>query len=211
MAFVVDNSSETDDTEVYTDAANPDTSARDTAPTSYYANLPTHLLIRVDSVSTNVTEDDRPGPGRALDNLFQFAGRKLEELLNMIAVRMGAGPVATEIKLAPVLRCLGSNWSPDVAFTLTTTDMNNPYRQRLIKGWDKKADKNCKKILKYARYVSKTAPSREFFNRSDICADQMFPRHDSEHCSSSSLLPQVVSMLECTFGGMEQKKRSGPS
>jgi hypothetical protein len=146
MAFIVDNPSETD-TEVNTDAANPDTPAWGT--TSYYANLPTHLLIRGDSVSTNATEDDRPGPGRALDKLFQLAGRRLERFLNTVAMRFGAGPVAAEERLIIALRGLGTNWSPDVVL-LASNSTNSIHRKRK-KLLDKLANEGCKRILRYVR------------------------------------------------------------
>ena len=43
----------------------------------------THLY-RVDTTTTDATEDNRPGPGRGLDKLFQRGGQRLERLLSKV-------------------------------------------------------------------------------------------------------------------------------
>lgn len=48
----------------------------------------------VSIVSSNMTEDDRPGPGRILGNVYSSLGRQLESLLNSFAERRGLGPEA---------------------------------------------------------------------------------------------------------------------
>lgn len=43
-------------------------------------------------ISSNITEDDLPGPGRVLSNIYSNLGRRLEQLLSSFAERRGSGP-----------------------------------------------------------------------------------------------------------------------
>lgn len=53
--------------------------------------------------SSNETADDLPGLGRVLGNLYTSVGRKLENGLGNVAVRMGRGPNATALKIQRIL------------------------------------------------------------------------------------------------------------
>lgn len=57
-------------------------------------------LASSSTISTNATCSDNPGPGRVLDNLFQFLGRKLELAVGKLAHKAGYGPDALSKKLA---------------------------------------------------------------------------------------------------------------
>ncbi|KAH8115048.1 hypothetical protein DFH11DRAFT_142738 [Phellopilus nigrolimitatus] len=54
--------------------------------------------VSLDSVSTNATADDLPGPGRTIGLLYNFAGRHLEMHLGRAAERMGIGHRGTAIR-----------------------------------------------------------------------------------------------------------------
>ena len=49
--------------------------------------------------SSNETEDDLPGLGRTLGNIYSFLGNRLETALATIAVRTGHGPGATFMEI----------------------------------------------------------------------------------------------------------------
>lgn len=71
-----------------------------------------------DTISTNDTASDLPGPGRTLDRLYQFAGRKLERAIGQIAHRVGYdGPYAEDLK------SLAEYESSDFSTNATTSNM----------------------------------------------------------------------------------------
>lgn len=49
--------------------------------------------------SSTETTDDLPGPGRLLGKVYVSLGRRLEDGLGRVAVRMGRGPNAVAIKI----------------------------------------------------------------------------------------------------------------
>lgn len=53
--------------------------------------------------SSNETADDLPGPGRLLGNLYVSTGKRFENGLGMVAVRMGHGPHVLALKIQKIL------------------------------------------------------------------------------------------------------------
>ena len=49
--------------------------------------------------SSNATTSDQPGPGRILDNALQSLGRRLERLLELLAMQGGYGPRNTALRI----------------------------------------------------------------------------------------------------------------
>jgi hypothetical protein len=106
-------------------------------------------LQRIDTTSTNATEDDRPGPGRGLDKLYQASGRKLERLLGVAAERMGFGPAATERSIVNVMyRLRESGHYVERRFK---SEVWKPYTSKDKHKMDKKVMRRCKSLLKYLR------------------------------------------------------------
>ena len=105
---------------------------------------PCSCLHRIDTISTNATEDDRAGPGRAMDKLFQYLGLGIEHFLGRVALATGHGPTAAEDRVAEVF----------------TKSMFREYRRHGDWDWNGKssrkamssAAKDCKKLIKYLRY-----------------------------------------------------------
>lgn len=94
-------------------------------------------------VSSNATEDDRPGPGRILGNIYSGLGRRLEELFNSLAERRGYGPRAVAIRV----RERNTNWLrradhlgyPPVQYTRETAHVQR---------------KDISKLIRYSRCVA---------------------------------------------------------
>ena len=61
----------------------------------YYPNDVEVLSI----ASSNMTEDDRPGPGRILGNVYSKLGRRLEGFIGLFAERRGSGPCALALRI----------------------------------------------------------------------------------------------------------------
>ena len=60
-------------------------------------------FARVDSIDSNATADDLPGPGRVLDKAFQAGGRKIERALNNLVQRITGKDASTSGSLSVVL------------------------------------------------------------------------------------------------------------
>lgn len=71
-----------------------------------------------DTISTNDTASNLPGPGRTLDRFYQYAGRKLERAIGQIAHRAGFdGPYAEDLK------SLAEHESSDFSTNATTSNV----------------------------------------------------------------------------------------
>jgi hypothetical protein len=108
-------------------------------------------------ISRNQTISGLPGPGRSLDMLYQFLGRKLERTLGKLADSAGFGPEAAE-------RTIMSNSQAVVRFPSDEYTglwggppvAHGAQRYRTIMFSDKgRKDiiKRCKRLLNYARWV----------------------------------------------------------
>lgn len=53
--------------------------------------------------SSNETMDNLPGPGRVLGNFYTSAGRRLENEIGRVAVRLGCGPHIAARKIQEIL------------------------------------------------------------------------------------------------------------
>ena len=108
-------------------------------------------LDRIDTVDTEATADNLPGPGRALDKLYQIAGRKLERLLATIADRIGFGPAAAQRGILRALRTLRPEGyyiglrSGSYIWRHATNSQKKKAEKDLSRGY--------KKLIRYARYV----------------------------------------------------------
>lgn len=60
--------------------------------TTTFLNADEYELCSI--ASSNETADDMPGPGRLLGNLYDDAGRRLENGLGRVAIQMGRRPRA---------------------------------------------------------------------------------------------------------------------
>ncbi|THH07967.1 hypothetical protein EW145_g3035 [Phellinidium pouzarii] len=90
--------------------------------------------LTMESISTNATADNLPGPGRILGNIYGFLGVRLERQLGRLADKMGYGPRATAIRIQRRRGIINS-----ASFSA--------YR---IKVENKKLEEDCKRMLKYA-------------------------------------------------------------
>ncbi|KAH8107619.1 hypothetical protein DFH11DRAFT_1168433 [Phellopilus nigrolimitatus] len=93
-------------------------------------------LASLDSVSTNATADNLPGPGRTLGLFYSSAGRHLEVQLGKIAGRLGRGPQATAVRI--------KKNSEVVTFVSVL-----PLPISMVKFKAKKIEKDCKLLLRY--------------------------------------------------------------
>lgn len=88
------------------------------------------FLYEVCSLTSSAeTADDLPGPGRLLGNLYTFIGRKFENRVGSVAVRMGYGPTVSALKIQRI-----------------EEDQSLCYSVRR-----KKLRKNCKLLAQYLR------------------------------------------------------------
>lgn len=90
------------------------------------------FLYEVCSLTSSAeTADDLPGPGRLLGNLYSFIGRKFENRVGSVVVRMGYGPTVSALKIQRI-----------------EEDQSLCYSVRR-----KKLRKNCKLLAQYLRYT----------------------------------------------------------
>jgi hypothetical protein len=104
------------------------------------------------SVSSTATEDNRPGPGRGLDQIYQYLGRHVERLVGVGMDKLGRGPAAAERRALKAIELL----SPDGRYrfevvrgkrrvkVLTASEIEQAERQ---------VRKDCEKLVKYSRCV----------------------------------------------------------
>ena len=106
-------------------------------------------------VSTNATESNRAGAGRALGNLYGWTGGKLERLINVAADRLGFGPFALErrILLDLILRdwkevemMWRKSWEVSSSIAETNRGLNGRKKRRV--------KKSLKALVKYTQWVS---------------------------------------------------------
>jgi hypothetical protein len=104
----------------------------------------------VESIDTEATESDLPGPGRGLDKLYQFAGRKLERTIGEMADGLGFGPAAAERKLlhaGEVLRYAGY-----VKTRKGRKKWKTSTEQRKARA-SNETQRYCQLVVKYLRYA----------------------------------------------------------
>lgn len=123
-------------------------------------------LFRIDTIDTiasDATAPNLPGPGRNLGRLYDAVGERIEHLLNSRAGRLKLGPDA----LAEAIRCLRRY-------------EEGAWGRQLAAPTDKEYDtlkKPCQRLLKHCKCVSAT---REENNYTDVSSkDRMFLRHNS--------------------------------
>jgi hypothetical protein len=104
------------------------------------------------SVSSTATMDNLPGPGRGLDQLFQYLGRRFDRSLAIGMDKLGFGPAATERRALKSIKRL---------------PQSGVYRIKVVRGMNKiivpspseiarremEVRKCCKKLAKYLRFV----------------------------------------------------------
>ena len=108
---------------------------------------PNLQLTRTESIASDATAPNNPGPGRIIGLLFNAVGPKIERFLNQIAARRGRGPqaIVEDIRHLQCVR-IDREWSlweatgererPKVPFT--------DQECAIIK-------RRCRKLLKYCR------------------------------------------------------------
>ena len=120
----------------------PDFYRDDASP--FHDSIP---LRRSLSVSTNATADNLPGPGRALDNLYQSLGRRFESIANRLAVKAGLGPAAQEAKIIQLIeyrhRYHWDQYRRNHGLHVSVINRENPEKY-----W-KDINVGCKRLIKY--------------------------------------------------------------
>lgn len=98
-------------------------------------------LVRSDTVDTNATAPNLPGPGRTLGLMLDMLGKRLESSLNKRAVKRGLGPesVARNIRLFR----RHHEMSISERYSAASEEISSKEKKRLTK--------RCKILLRYAR------------------------------------------------------------
>ncbi|KLO08850.1 hypothetical protein SCHPADRAFT_592897 [Schizopora paradoxa] len=105
-------------------------------------------LARTDTVSTNATAPNLPGPGRNLGLLLDRVGKQVESFMNKCANQSGMGPVAT----AREIRQLRRYEDLTVQERYSLPPLQVPKREA------KKLKKRCDKLLKFVGRAHTTSP-----------------------------------------------------
>lgn len=101
---------------------------------------PSLQLVRTDSIDSNATGPNNPGPGRNLGRLLDTIGGKFEHFLNSRAGRRGLGPVALAEEIRSIRReNADDRWWRKYKAT-APTDAEYVALRKL-----------CRKLLKYCR------------------------------------------------------------
>jgi len=102
-------------------------------------------LPRFDSIDSNATADNLPGPGRNLGRLYVYLGNKFVDSLGRFLARRGHGPDAT----AQLITRLRRHAERDIR------DMYNAYALQtgpaLAESEKAKLEKTCMKLVRYSR------------------------------------------------------------
>lgn len=86
--------------------------------------------------SATETDSDVPGPGRLLGKAYGFFGRKVENCLSVVAVKLGYGPQAIAVKIRRLARLRKEGRAKS----------NN----------EKKLEKAGKQLVKHIRYAAQS-------------------------------------------------------
>lgn len=109
------------------------------------------LLVRADTISTNATLDDLPGPGRGLDKLYQRVGRRIELTANLYADRLGFGPSAVERSILAAFEQMSN------ASSHASKPWQTPASRRSLTAQIKKSNKDAHRqfgrLIKHMMYV----------------------------------------------------------
>ena len=82
--------------------------------------------------STNITEDNLPGAGRTLGNLYRSGGKRFEKAVGKLALKAGYDFQARSSKLDPVHNAEGEAKDSDCSVSTNATDENLPGSGRTI-------------------------------------------------------------------------------
>lgn len=92
---------------------------------------------------TDETADNLPGPGRGLDNLYQFLGQKLERGLGVVADKAGFGPAAAGRRVEKA------------ALVAQYRRRSNGLLEKLkLEAAKRDVRQGCKALIKYSQWVS---------------------------------------------------------
>ena len=105
-------------------------------------------LQRTSTISTSATADNLTGPGRALDNLYQYLGQKVEDSFNQIARNIGAGPAAEEEKLRRLARFM------EIYRDERASNAKMSIHEKSVKKRSRDIDASCRKLVKYSTCVT---------------------------------------------------------
>lgn len=83
--------------------------------------------------SLTATASSLPGSGRTLGRLYSRVGRRIENCVSALALRMGCGPYATAVKIRRLAEC--------------RLDCSNLYRL------DRKLQRQRRRLARYIGYV----------------------------------------------------------
>lgn len=105
------------------------------------------------SLSSTATEDNRPGPGRGLDQIFQYLGRHLDRGMGVVMAKLGHGPAAAERRVLKAIERL----SPDGFYRIKV--VRGKRRVKVLTASEieqvrKEVRKDCERLAKYSRCVA---------------------------------------------------------
>ena len=103
-------------------------------------------MASISAESSNETASDIPGPGRLLGKVYAKLGQKLETVLNLAARSTGRGPAPTANEIEQLARTLKDPYC--------YLDCGAPSETKAaVKKLERKLEKGCKVLVKYARCV----------------------------------------------------------
>lgn len=126
----------------------------DIVPIPVYLNVP---FSSSDLLSSNATVSDRGGAGRTLGLFYQKLGRYIDYFCNTIAKRRDYGSQLTTERILKSLECCyeysrsGARLSSNFGFDYGS--MQN-IQQKLSSTGFKKVIKDCRRLMKLAKYAS---------------------------------------------------------
>lgn len=110
-----------------------------------------YRVANASEISRNAMAPNLVGPGRALDNLFTYAGRKLEERMNSMVEKMGFGPDAAHWKISEQIARNGASVTSGDSFKTSGGQCAFFSIQMMMKQSEFIDD--CRRMLRYVEYV----------------------------------------------------------
>jgi hypothetical protein len=130
------------------------------------------------SVSSTATEDNRPGPGRGLDQIYQYLGRHLDRGMGVVMDKLGHGPAAAERRALKAIELL----SPD-----------GFYRIKVVRGKRRVKVLTPSEIEQAERQIRKVCERLAEYSRCVACARRSACSHDLILCSADLQRQQLNS------------------
>ena len=130
----------------------------------------TEVLLEVPNSDTDSIASDLTGPGRAVDKFYCSAGRKLERVINVVATKMGKGPLSAaqriRLRRAEIIsvtmdhsdserryspcECWHCRFGREFRSSRKRTTNRSPKELGTL---SKKIEKDCKRLIRYIECV----------------------------------------------------------